>query len=282
MAEHFQRIVGVLRSRLTHLAIFGLLICAAWKVSAEVTPAPAAHPLDPALEIARERLEFLKQNVRDYTCTIVKRERVDGELGDYQYMAAKIRQRRESNGKVEAPFSVYLKFLKPPAVAGREVIWVEGANDGNFVVHEAGILNIKRLWLDPNGRLAMRGQRYPISEIGMQNLAEQLIKKGERDRQYAECDVQFFKNAMVNKRPCLMIQVVHPEKRPHFDFHKAQIFIDEKLNVPVRYVAWVWPESPGGEPVLEEEYTYLDVELNVGLTDKDFSPDNSEYNYPRL
>ena len=35
-----------------------------------------------------------------------------------------------------------------------------------------------------------------------------------------------------------------------------------------------WPETPGGEPPLEEEYTYLDVELNVGLKDSDFDPDN--------
>ena len=28
--------------------------------------------------------------------------------------------------------------------------------------------------------------------------------------------------------------------------------------------------------------TYLDVKVNVGLTDKDFDPDNQAYNYPRL
>lgn len=243
---------------------------------------PDTHPLDPALKIAREKLEFLKTEVRDYTCTIIKRERVKGGLGGYQKIAAKIRHRRESDGKIETPFSVYLKFLSPEATAGREVIWVEGRNSGYMIVHETGLLNIKRLSLDPNGVLAMMGNRYPISEIGILNLAEQLIKKGERDRKQGECEVQMFKNAMVNKRPCMMIQVIHPVKRDHFDFYKAQIFIDEKLNVPVRYAAWLWPESPGEEPVLEEEYTYLDVELNVGLTDKDFDPDNAEYNYPRL
>ena len=35
-------------------------------------------------------------------------------------------------------------------------------------------------------------------------------------------------------------------------------------------------------PLCEEEYTYLDLKLNVGLTDTDFSPDNVAYNYPRL
>lgn len=264
------------------LSVACTLISSAWLCFAEDRPVADKHPLDPAMQLAREKLEYLKANVQDYTCTIVKRERVKGELGEYQKMAAKIRHRRAANGKVESSFAVYLKFLSPPSTAGREVIWVEGENNGNLIVHEAGLLNIKRLSLDPKGALAMMGQRYPISEIGMQNLAEQLIKKGERDRRHGECEVQFYKNAMVDKRPCLMIQVVHPVKRDHFDFYKAQIFIDEKLNVPIRYAAWTWPESPGGEPVLEEEYTYLDVELNVGLTKKSFDPDNPDYNYPRL
>ncbi|MFM7739362.1 MAG: DUF1571 domain-containing protein, partial [Planctomycetota bacterium] len=29
-----------------------------------------------------------------------------------------------------------------------------------------------------------------------------------------------------------------------------------------------------------EEYTYIEVKLNVGLTDKDFDPANEEYEFP--
>jgi hypothetical protein len=262
----------------------GVAVCAstAWTLLGEERAAPKPHPLDPALKVAREQLDFQKNKVRDYTCKIVKRERINGELGDQQQMMAKIRNRQEKNGQVTAPFSVYLKFLEPDSSAGREVIWVDGKNDGKLIAHEAGLLNIKRFSLAPDGLLAMFGQRYPIQKIGMQVLAEELIAKGERDRKRAECEVQFSENAAVDNRPCRMIQVLHPVKRDHFDFFKAQIFIDRELNVPVRYAAWSWPESEGGKPVLEEEYTYRDVKLNVGLTDKDFDPDNTAYNYPRL
>lgn len=253
---------------------------------APAEPEPKAeeksHPLDPALKVAREGLEYLKANVRDYTCTIIKRERVNNELGEYQYMSAKIRQQREKQGTIEVPFSVYLKFLKPKSLAGREVIWVANRNAGKFVVHEAGLLNFKRAWLPPTGYLAMMGQRYPITDIGVGNLVVQLITKAERDRKHAEIDVKFFDNSKVNDRSCRMIQVIHPEKRSHFDFHKAQIFIDHELKVPIRYAAWSWPEKPGDEPPLLEEYTYVDMKLNVGLTDEDFNPDNKAYNFPRL
>jgi hypothetical protein len=41
-----------------------------------------------------------------------------------------------------------------------------------------------------------------------------------------------------------------------------------------------WPEKEGDEIPLLESYTYHDVEINVGLTDEDFDPDNPKYNFP--
>ena len=61
--------------------------------------------------------------------------------------------------------------------------------------------------------------------------------------------------------------------------HIARIFVDDELKVPVRYAAWNWPKSPGGRPILIEEFTYLDLKLNVGLTDADFDHKNPKYSY---
>ena len=74
----------------------------------------------------------------------------------------------------------------------------------------------------------------------------------------------------------------HPQPRPYYDFYVARIFIDDEFNVPVRYAAYTWPATPGSEPgndELIEEYTYLKLELNVGLTDKDFDPANPDYKF---
>jgi hypothetical protein len=125
----------------------------------------------------------------------------------------------------------------------------------------------------------MRGQRYPITEVGMDNLLLQLIDKGNRDRQHGECQVDFHHGAKINDRGCRMIQIIHPEQRPHFDFHRVQVFFDDELKLPVRYASWSWPTEPGGKPLLEEEYTYTNIKINVGLTDLDFDPESSEYNF---
>ena len=89
-----------------------------------------------------------------------------------------------------------------------------------------------------------------------------------------------FENATIDKNACTMVQVIHPVKRPHFEFHRARVYFDKKLNLPIRYVSWSWPVEEGGQPVLEEEYTYTRVKVNVALTDRDFDPDNTEYNFP--
>lgn len=238
-----------------------------------------AHPLDPALELARDGLRQIQDEIRDYTATLTKRERIGEKLVE-QKMFVKVRQRKREDDQLAVPMAVYLKFLDPPSVAGREVIWVEDRNDGKLVAHEGGFKNLLRVNLAPDSMLAMMGNRYPITEIGIENLIAKLIERGERDRQTGNCEVQFLEDQPLGDRTCRVIQVTHPERQPQFDFFRAEIWIDVERNIPLRYWARIWPESDGDEPILDEEYLYEDVKLNVGLTEKDFDPDNENYDYP--
>jgi len=251
----------------------------------EANPIPvvaALHPIEPALERAHEVLEYSQANIRDYTATIIKQDRKpNGELGQEEMMFVKIRNRKlDDEGNVKVPFAVYIKYLMPKAIAGREVIWEENANDGRLIAHEPGILNLFRFPLHPEGAIAMRGQRYPIYEIGLENLASQLIKRGEKEMADPDCDVQFIKGATIGDRACTVIQVSHKDEKPEHDFQKALIFIDDERQILLRYAAYLWPAKDGKESPIDEEYTYKDVKLNVGLTEADFDPNNPEYNYP--
>jgi len=246
---------------------------------AEASERRASHPLDPALRIARTSLKHLQTNVRDYTALFEKRNRVDGELSEVQRSELKIRHRRMKDGKIVVPLSVYLNFLQPDSVKGREVIWVEGRNNGKLIAHEGGLRNVMNVTLDPNSYLAMRNQRYPITEIGIQKLTAQLIDAAERDRQHAECEVQLKKDVTFGDYVCSMIEVTHPVKRPHFDFYRARIYFSHELNMPVYYASWSWPNQTGKEPVLEEEYSYRNLKVNVGLDDQDFDVDNPNYRF---
>jgi len=205
---------------------------------------------------------------------------VDGRLLDHEYIFTKIRQEQVEDGRVVVPFSVYMYFVAPKEIKGREALYIKGQNNGKLLGHEGGRLRmIPAVWLLPDSKLAMRNNRYPITEVGMENLIRRLIEVAEEDSKYGECEVQFFENANINGRQCKCIQVIHPVPRKNFRFHKAQIFIDKELNLPIRYASWSWPTKKGGAPVLLEEYTYLNLKLNCGFTDVDFQRDNPEYGF---
>ncbi|MEZ6106939.1 MAG: DUF1571 domain-containing protein [Pirellulaceae bacterium] len=238
----------------------------------------ASHPLDPALAVAQAGLERLKP-ITGYRAVIVKRERIGSDVRGPETMEAKIRRHRDLAGGGVVPFAVYLKFIQPRGVAGREVIWEEGANSGNLVAHETGFANLVTL------RLAHRptrhdGAAHPITEIGFDVLIQRMIEKGTRDRAVGPCRVEVDRWAVLNGRPCTSITIIHDDRHEAFEFHRATIVIDDELNLPVKYAAYDWPAEPNAEPQLLEEYTYLNIELDPELTAADFDPENEAYAYP--
>jgi hypothetical protein len=109
------------------------------------------------------------------------------------------------------------------------------------------------------------------------HVAEQQTR-GEKEKRFPNVEVTFKKNAKVNDRICTVLEIRHPDQNPQFEFHLAQVFIDDELNIPIRYAAYGWPEADDELPV-QEEYTYMKLKLNQGFTDKDFDTKNKKYNF---
>ena len=206
----------------------------------------STDPLERALQIAKDGLAGCRANIDDYTALLVKREQIGSELS-HQFMQVKIRNRKVVEGKVVQPLSVYLKYLKPSSMKGREVIYVEGHNDGNIVAHEGGFKGrfLPTVSIPPDGLIAMRGQRYPITEIGVENLMIQLLDRGHTARKFADAQCEFRKNC-ADQRSSLHCVSSHIANQTFGAvFHQAQVFIDDELNVPIRYIAYDWPNREG-------------------------------------
>lgn len=237
------------------------------------------HPLWPALKLAVRSYSHIRKNIRDYSCDLVRRERVHGRLRNAEYLHAKVRHRRTRDGKVMIPFGVYLKVSAPSKFSGREILYVEGQNDGDMLVRNGGrrfaFVTTK---INPNSDTAMADNRYPLTEFGLENLVKRLIEVVKEDIRFgADTEVEFFNEATIDGRSCTGILVTHPTYDSRLRFHKASVFVDDELNVPVRYEAFDWPKEQGGEPVLLEQYTYRDIKVNVGYTDRDFDAANPDY-----
>ena len=82
------------------------------------------HPLDPVLRWAKDGMPTVEK-LKDYSATLVRRERIHGELSGYEYMFIKVRN---------TPFSVYVLIRRArQAPRDKEVIYVTGENHGKYV-----------------------------------------------------------------------------------------------------------------------------------------------------
>jgi len=248
------------------------------------------HAIDPLLEFARRALAHHRSEHQDFTANLIKRERVAGTLLPASKMQMKLRYGPEDptaeRTVAERTVSVYLKGIEPKSQAGREIIWIQNKNNNKLTAHEGGLLGLVTVELSPQSSLAMLGNRYPITEIGIEKLLRKLIEKGERDRLLGPATVRRTDNVTLGNLKCTLLEVIHEEptveidgKQVEFEFYLAQIYIDEERMVPLKYASYTWPKTKGGEPELEEEYTYEDLLINVGLTDADFDTKNPNYRF---
>ena len=243
-------------------------------------PSPPAiasqHPLTAVIEYARHEQQYLRQTVNDFTCRLIKRERIGGFLQDYHYVDMEVRQEITADGRLVQPLSIYLRFLGPKLVAGRKVIFIEGRNEGKMLVRNGGRhFDYVVVRIDPNGKNAREETLVPITDIGFTRLLGRMIELLERHR-IADPTGQNTKTerivgVKINQRPCTLIRVTHPRQMDGLEFHVANVFVDDQLHVPVRVDYSDWPKYPRGPVPLIAEYTYTELKLNVNLPDAAFS-----------
>ncbi|MDO4551062.1 MAG: DUF1571 domain-containing protein [Planctomycetia bacterium] len=229
--------------------------------------------LDMLLKWLKSKEKECRENLSDYTCMMTKRERIQGKLRQEEAAYVKIRH---------DPFSVYLRFVKPQNMEGREAIYVEGENGGNLIAHGAGWERVfGNFSLKPDSSQAMDGSLRPITEIGVLDIFRQILEICE----FLEgSTVQLtLSDCLVNQRACLRVEILNPtampvksrdKKSPAYTYYrKMHFYFDRVYGFPIRYSYW----NTDGE--LLEERTYLEIRNNPGLKEIDFSTKNKEYQF---
>lgn len=222
------------------------------------------HPLKPALRIARTAHDKVKQ-LGGYQADLIKKE-VVGRTAVTQKLRMKVRHK---------PFSVYLYFHEP--ARGREVIYVQGRNNGQLLAHETGIKSlVGTVRLAPTSATAMDGNKYPITKIGMEKMIGEIIKQWETESRYGETTVKYYNNAKIGKIACRVIESSHPQKRRQFPFKTTRLWIEKATGLPIRAEQFGFST---GKPLMLEQYTYLNVKTNLRMTDRDFDEKNPKYSF---
>lgn len=257
-------------------AIFGFLglLALLGPIKAQGTPPvgkPGEKPPEPAGEKSPldEPLSWLKEGkrnyggVKDYTCTLIKKENVGGKMSDDHVINFKFR---------EQPFSVSMRWISPKAQAGTEVAFILGKNNNKMRVHGKGILPGIAGWvsLDVNDKRVFENSRHNILEAGIGNLLEQTIKAWEVERKVNKTKVTVAEYKYDNRK-CLRIETVRTERRQEFYCYRSVLFIDKESKIPIRSENYDWPRQGGpADGELLEMFSFVDIRFNVNLADREF------------
>jgi hypothetical protein len=226
------------------------------------------------LELARKAQAKIDADIHDYSAVMRKRERVSGQLPDEAtFMFVKIR---------EKPFSVFLHFLAPAGRVGEEVLYQEDRNNGYLQWHTTGLFrkSAGTVSLPPTGFLAMRGEMYPITRIGLRQLCNQLLDFAQKVPDPSKVRAEQFDQASVNDRACTLLKLVIPVTESGVRGYMVRIFVDKELGVPISLEVYKLLNDTKAPPQLFQEYTYLDLKVNRGYGDADFDKTNPKYDFP--
>jgi len=203
------------------------------------------------------------QKLQQFTQTLTKQERIGGKLEETETMFLKFRAK---------PLSIYMKWTKEPH-QGRELIYVEGKNKNNAVLHEyVGPLNVL-VKINPDGSEAKKRSRRSVKQAGIRNATKSLVDLSEKARKRGDMRLKIMGIEKVDGRDVVVLCRLL-EKRDDYCVYMTVIYIDPVHLLPVKVVGYDWDHR------LAWVYTSGDIKTDVKLTDKDFDTKNPKYNYP--
>ena len=195
---------------------------------------------------------------RDYACTFIKQERINGALGKQQWIDVKF---------MDEPFSVAMKWTQN-APLGEAALYVEGKYNNQMLVKPTGLWGklLGTVVRQPDGKEAMQNTLRPINLFGFERGLENLLAVYRQAKQNGDLKEEFGGYADVAGRKTVVLVRQLPPKHD-YPAAKTLVFVDVDRLVPVRIEGYDWDNQ------ITSQYTYKDVKLNTGLTEDDFLPE---------
>jgi hypothetical protein len=203
------------------------------------------------------------RTVPDYSALFYKQEKVHGELRELETIQLKVRH---------APFSVAMSWEGN----GRQAYYLEGTNGNRMTVLMGGWK--RRLgWinLELHSTLALQYARYPITDVGMLKLTEQLLERFEPYEQRTDgVRCGWLADAAIGGRDCQVFSAEYASPTVNPDYRRSLVWLDKEWSVPLAMENFDWDVSDTTNPDgLVERYVYEEVRLRRGLSDVDFISD---------
>src|SRR5215467_13325359 len=227
--------------------------------------APAAEASQDALGIVAD-MKAAYANIQNYTARFVKRERIKDKLRDAEDISLKFRE----------PGKIYMRWMGP-AVPGREILFVKGRDQDRALIHEPKLpSSLVTILTRPDSPLVLQESRYPITDVGLGQLINLLATHTHRALTRGELTTREVPavDPSVAAKTEQRLELITPKTATGYLANRAVVTIDLATRLPVAV------ELFGASDELLASYTYKDLIVNPGLTDRDFDPTNPQYTFP--
>jgi hypothetical protein len=239
------------------------------------TPAavPRVHPLRSVRRYLRQQVS--PADIDDYRCVVMRQERVFGQLRPREFLHLEVRRAPARAPGAWRTESVRVRYLAPASLRGTEILQAAAAGSDRLYVGDPGgrwravePASSDSYLLPPSRQTAAR---ITLAGLGRRLLA-QIDTALQVDPLAVNTSVRAYTRASVDGRPCLRIQLHHPQWQQGLRFCRTEMYYDQQRHLPLRVERYDWPRPDQTALPLLEQYTYMDVEVNVGLTDDEFLP----------
>lgn len=237
-----------------------------------LVPITLARPPTPADTAALayegfvERMEAAAARFTDASFTFHKNEWVSGAMTGEHVITVHYRK----------PGSIYMKWVGDIS-KGRELLFGPGFNDGKLLVSTGKYT--PTVSVHPQGRLAMADTRHMVPELGLHTIIRKYrsdINALHKDPAYT-ADVTDLGEQLRQGEKARCFHSRQPKDRlPTLWSYETETCFSLRTDLFVHIRSW---DLADGSVRLVEDYGYANMQLDPGLGDPVFSPENPDYNF---
>jgi hypothetical protein len=201
------------------------------------------------------------REVKGYTATLKKQERIDGELQRSEIIDIAFR---------EEPFSV-LMLWKEGARRASALLYVKGENGNQLLIRPNGVFAaVGVVTRDPFGTDAKKGGRYPLPEFGIKIGMQRTLASWEKAKKANALHIEYLGVKRIKEagnRDCWVLRRTGYTRPEEDGITELTTYIDKENWLQVGTIL------KGEENKLVGEYIFRDIKLNPDFPPGTFTRD---------
>lgn len=207
------------------------------------------------VELLKWSMSIYRQNIKDYTVTLHKQERIDGELKKPQDISIWFKER---------PYSVLMKWDKNPLSVDK-LLYVENSKNNKMIVHPTGVFSwIRSVKRNPRCEEVKKSSLRACDEFGFYRTMESLLEIYETAIENDNLEISYLGRGKVFSRDCVTMEAVLPESKD-YPCKRLIMQFDTQYILPIGLVLYDCNDN------LVSKYFFSKIQLNPGIEEETFS-----------